>query len=563
MGRCPSSVVVACKTPWLHSDASEQMGLAGAAPAPRSFPRVLLLGLLALLLAGGGLLLWLRSPPAPRYVLVIDAGSSGTRLHAYEWRASPGAASAPRVRAIPPSAAAALVPRRAKAARRAYQRVETEPALDAWLGDPAGLAAAALGPLLAWAEAVVPARARGATPLFLAGTAGVRRLAEADQAALLGDARRVLAVSGFLFQPGWASTISGQEEGVYGWVALNYEEQRLAHSATLPTLGSLDLGGSSLEVCFEAEPEAMPPPSRVAIQVLGRSYSLFCHVHHGFGLNDAFSRSAASAVEVLHPCLPAGYASPRPVAHREPGVPTRALRLLGAPDWPACVRLAAGVATRGNASSCAAPPCALGSPQPRPRAGQEFVALSGFYVVHHFFGLGVEEGPAALEGAGRAFCATPWRASAARHADELLVEHYCFRAPYVRALLRRGLGLEDRAVHGLRGRWLWARAALRVDGKGVVRVDGKGGHASTGGGPPPDPAAWEMRKHRALSMPCMLLREDLGPPGTDPTGPRPSASREAELGLELDVGQPSPSTEYETNHCLPGRGQSLIARRGA
>ncbi|RMZ52293.1 hypothetical protein APUTEX25_001683 [Auxenochlorella protothecoides] len=265
----------------------------------------------------------------------------------------------------------------------------------------------------------------------------------------------------------------------------------------------------------------------------------------------------------------------------------------------------------------------MGSPQPRPRAGQEFVALSGFYVVHHFFGLGVEEGPAALEGAGRAFCATPWRASAARHADELLVEHYCFRAPYVRALLRRGLGLEDRAVHvgrdgagwplgvalvraptalrlagasaggralrprhawalggisaflllllatlprwrqGLRGRWLWARAALRVDGKGVVRVDGKGGHASTGGGPPPDPAAWEMRKHRALSMPCMLLREDLGPPGTDPTGPRPSASREAELGLELDVGQPSPSTEYETNHCLPGRGQSLIARRGA
>ncbi|RMZ53074.1 hypothetical protein APUTEX25_001193 [Auxenochlorella protothecoides] len=85
MGRCPSSVVVACKTPWLHSDASEQMGLAGAAPAPRSFPRVLLLGLLALLLAGGGLLLWLRSPPAPRYVLAVNGPTATPALPPFDW----------------------------------------------------------------------------------------------------------------------------------------------------------------------------------------------------------------------------------------------------------------------------------------------------------------------------------------------------------------------------------------------------------------------------------------------------------------------------------------------
>ena len=91
------------------------------------------------------------------------------------------------------------------------------------------------------------------------------------------------------FEPGWARTIAGADEGVYGWIALNYVTGHLApHPLTAPkstgtasagktahsssgmaakaaiagtavmqaadlglaTVGALDLGGSSLEVTF-------------------------------------------------------------------------------------------------------------------------------------------------------------------------------------------------------------------------------------------------------------------------------------------------------------------------
>eukprot|EP00955_Chlamydomonas_euryale_P017610 188195-Chlamydomonas_euryale.AAC.1 len=104
----------------------------------------------------------------------------------------------------------------------------------------------------------------------------------------MGDAAAVLERSGFMFQrPGGARVIGGVEEGAYGWVAMNYVQGGL-HSAVLGaplevssaapavvaavaaapgdaaghgvsgggggggdgdgTAGSLDLGGSSLEV---------------------------------------------------------------------------------------------------------------------------------------------------------------------------------------------------------------------------------------------------------------------------------------------------------------------------
>jgi hypothetical protein len=47
---------------------------------------------------------------------------------------------------------------------------------------------------------------------------------------------------------------------------------------------------------------------------------------------------------------------------------------------------------------------------------------------------------------GRQFCTSKWADVAAAHANELQVEQYCFRAPYVQALLLRGLGLQEEQV---------------------------------------------------------------------------------------------------------------------
>ena len=61
----------------------------------------------------------------------------------------------------------------------------------------AGMRARALAPLLEWAEAVVPPRQWARTPLFLFGTAGLRRLPAERQATVLAHARSALRASRF------------------------------------------------------------------------------------------------------------------------------------------------------------------------------------------------------------------------------------------------------------------------------------------------------------------------------------------------------------------------------
>lgn len=106
-----------------------------------------------LLVAAVALLaLHLAVRPGPRYVLVIDAGSSGTRMYAYTWRDERGG---PALAVVPSTAAPHAVPRRALPGKRAYQRVETEPGLDQFVDDASGLEGRALGEWRDWARAVI------------------------------------------------------------------------------------------------------------------------------------------------------------------------------------------------------------------------------------------------------------------------------------------------------------------------------------------------------------------------------------------------------------------------
>jgi len=52
----------------------------------------------------------------------------------------------------------------------------------------------------------------------------VCRCSQEQQEQLLNEARAVLGRSAFRFRPPWARIISGADEGVYGWIALNYLE---------------------------------------------------------------------------------------------------------------------------------------------------------------------------------------------------------------------------------------------------------------------------------------------------------------------------------------------------
>ncbi|KAL6763814.1 nucleoside phosphatase family-domain-containing protein, partial [Haematococcus lacustris] len=160
-----------------------------------------------------------------QWALIMDAGSSGTRIYAYRWRLEAQGQLLPNITVVPPSAASHLVP---KVKRKGlYSRVETQPGLDAFARDPLGLESRSLQPLLAWARAVVPPRLASCTPLFLLATAGMRKQSPAEQHAIMGKVREVLQYSGFRFEAQWARVMEGAEEGAAGWVSLNYQHHLL------------------------------------------------------------------------------------------------------------------------------------------------------------------------------------------------------------------------------------------------------------------------------------------------------------------------------------------------
>ncbi|WIA12016.1 hypothetical protein OEZ85_012097 [Tetradesmus obliquus] len=357
---------------------------------------------------------------ATKYVLVIDSGSSGTRMYAYNWTLpvarQQGAAGSilPVLHPIPPSAAPHLVPKKEK--KGLYNRVETQPGLDTFLGNSAGLASAAIGPLLAWARAVVPPAQHAATPLFLLGTGGLRRLELHARAALMADVRKLLAGSEFRFDDAWARVISGTEEGMYGWLALNYEQGLLQQQLAAATSR------------IAAAPGAAP----VTLGILGASTSLGA-LDLGFSAKYdrlAYDGAAARPTQVV---------------------------LRGRPSWRNCLALVDAVV---NASapcqpSAARPACRLGSALPEHQGS--FLALTGFYVVAKFLGVPHDAPLGALLDASKELCARPWPWVSEHLGSNINVERYCTWGPYVVKLLRHGLRLKDSAVRVGSGDVGWAQ----------------------------------------------------------------------------------------------------------
>ncbi|KAL2904879.1 putative apyrase 7 [Bienertia sinuspersici] len=170
----------------------------------------------------------------PFYTVVVDCGSTGTRLNVYEWKFDnkknlglPNLLhSFPHESAKNPSWKNGCE----------YHNMQTEPGLDRFVGNYSGVRASLVSD----------------TPIFVLATAGLRRLAVEEGTRVLDDVERVVKEYEFMWRRDWIRVLIGREEACYGWVALNYKMGRLNKlSNESPTLWLLDLGGSSLQIVME------------------------------------------------------------------------------------------------------------------------------------------------------------------------------------------------------------------------------------------------------------------------------------------------------------------------
>lgn len=200
------------------------------------------------------------------YVVMIDAGSTGSRIHVYEFDTCYS----------PP-----------KLLKETFEMLK--PGLSSFDTDVTG-AALSLDPLLKIALDTVPASSRGCTPVAVKATAGLRLLGEEKSKAILEGVRSHLednypfaVVSG-----DGVSIMSGDDEGVYAWITANYLLGNIGSSEKFPTAAVFDLGGGSTQIVFEPEfkngEKMVEGEHKYDISFGNRDFELYQFSHLGYGL---------------------------------------------------------------------------------------------------------------------------------------------------------------------------------------------------------------------------------------------------------------------------------------
>ena len=123
---------------------------------------------------------------------------------------------------------------------------------------------------------------RGAqpVPVWIYATAGMRALAPTEQKKIY-DALQIAFAKQTHFRLQEAKTISGEMEGIYGWLSVNYLLGNF--NSGKPTVGVVDMGGGSTEITFAKPSLASPEKQYRDIQVGAKTYHLFARSFLGMG----------------------------------------------------------------------------------------------------------------------------------------------------------------------------------------------------------------------------------------------------------------------------------------
>ena len=367
----------------------------------------LLLLLLSVALLSGTVEPPLRAPsardPLPPYAVFLDAGSTGTRVHVFS--VTPGR--------HPP--AFTLAP--------ASSKLSSDIPLASLVNSTQPHLWAALQPLMQHASTAVPASLRARTPLHVWATAGMRVLPEPQQQALYSDTFAAVSqhTDFAVNREVGFRTISGEEEGFFGWLAANTlagtDFTALRPGSPMPsTMGALDVGGGSAQVVFAGGggESALRGPRRagpaLGEQVLSSlRASTYTKSYLGFGAVAMEARVKAALVaaggitSIKNPCAFADF------TETLDGVSS-----IGTGDFDQCAVLVANALRDMQRTSGS-----VVLPKSATTQGR-FMGMSLLFHVTHFLAVAAPKNAVSrpfpfpqprvrdIANAGRTLCATPW-----------------------------------------------------------------------------------------------------------------------------------------------------------
>lgn len=251
--------------------------------------------------------------PGVRYGIVLDCGSSGSRVYVYFWPPHSGnARDLLNIQQLMGHDGKPVVKK-------------ITPGLDKFENN-AGAASDYIRPLLKFAASYIPQEQRKETLLFILATAGMRMIPFVAQRAILKDLQTDIAAEfPFVISESNFEVISGKLEGVYAWIAVNYALRKFDHgeedhplvAVEVPgespkkthirrrTVGMIDMGGGSMQIAFEVTSKsALLPKHRVVEFNLGcqhndldHTYRVYVSTFLGFGANEARDRYEVVVME--------------------------------------------------------------------------------------------------------------------------------------------------------------------------------------------------------------------------------------------------------------------------
>ena len=155
---------------------------------------------------------------------------------------------------------------------------------------------------------------------YLKATAGMRSIPVEEQNKKLDIIRSVIKESELKFlNDSWAKVITGTEEGVFGWIQGNYLNKILfdnqkAEKIVKTPIGSIDLGGYSLEITFTTD--EIIKEHKVNLTLSNINYNLYSYSFQDYGqdkFNEALMKSLVDSQGseetniIQHPCFLNGY----------------------------------------------------------------------------------------------------------------------------------------------------------------------------------------------------------------------------------------------------------------
>ncbi|GMJ05668.1 apyrase 6 [Hibiscus trionum] len=375
------------------------------------------------------------SAESTKFGIIIDAGSTGTRIHVFRYRVDRSNNLVFDFKGGPDS-------------------LKVNPGLSAY-GEQPEAVSDYLGELLEFGRNNIPKEQWGETEIRLMATAGLRLLDVESQDKILEECRKVLRVSGFKFHDDWATVITGSDEGVYAWVVANYALGTLGGNP-LDTTGIIELGGASAQVTFVSS-EHMPSKFSRTIKFGNFTYNLYSHSFLHFGQNVAHESLRESlikgdfspVVDSLHkeinidPCTPKGYLPQSSNLSlgfmAEKSKYTSELQARG--NFSECRSAALRLLHKGK-EKCSTYRCYLGSVF-MPKLQGKFLATENFFYTSKFFRLRQRAFLSDLMMAGQHFCGEDWSKLKKKHQslDEEELLRYCFSSAYIVALLHDSLGI--------------------------------------------------------------------------------------------------------------------------